>query len=134
VADQTRPDRFEISAAISREIIGLTKSLTGRGPVKARTYLQKECVVVLMREAHTASEGTLAGGGRQRAVAQSRVDISEDARRKFCDIVERHTGRKVVGFMSGSQQDPSLLAQVYVLDTSALLSAVPEAETSSPEA
>jgi uncharacterized protein YbcI len=116
------------TGAISREIVRLMKSLTGRGPTKAKTYLQNECVVVLMRDAHTTSEGTMAGGGRQRDVAQTRVDISEDARRRFIEIIEEHTGRKVMGFMSSSQQDPSLLAQVYVLETSPLLAAVTEAE------
>lgn len=114
------------TAAITREVIQLTKTLTGRGPTKGKTYLQSDCVLVLMREAHTPSEGTMAGGGRQRQVAQTRVDISEDARRKFIEIIEQHTGRKVVGFMSSSQQDPSLLAQVYVLETSPLLHPVPE--------
>lgn len=122
------------SAAISREVIRLTKSLTGRGPTKAKTYVENECVLVLMRDAHTAAEGSMAGGGRQRNVAQTRVDISEYARREFIRIIEQHTDRKVVGFMSGSQQDPSLVAQVYVLETSPLLSPVPEAEASGPEA
>jgi uncharacterized protein YbcI len=122
------------TAAISREVIRLTKSLTGRGPTKAKTYVQNECVVVVMREGHTPAEGSLAEGGRERDVAQTRVDLSEDARRKFIEIIEQHTGRKVMGFMSGSQQDPSLLAQVYVLETSPLLSSVPEAEPADPEA
>lgn len=134
-AEQPSFDREEVTtAAISREVIRLTKSLTGRGPTKAKAYVENECVVVLMRDAHTASEGSLAGGGRERDVAQTRVDISEDARQKFIDIIEQHTGRKVMGFMSGSQQDPSLLAQVYVLDTSPLLSSVPDAEASGTEA
>lgn len=119
---------FEISAAISREITVLTKSLTGRGPTKVKTYFERECILVLMREAHTTSEGSLAGGGRQRDVAQTRVDISEDSRAAFVEIIERNTGQKVVGFITGSQQDPSLLAQVYILDASPLLSAVPEPE------
>lgn len=120
------PDGFEISATISREVTVLTKSLTGRGPTKVKTYFERECIVVLMREAHTASEGSMAGGGRERDVAQTRVDISEDAREAFIEIIERNTDQKVVGFISGSQQDPSLLAQVYILDSSPLLSAVPE--------
>ena len=133
-AEQPGPQSYEISAAISREVIRLVKSLTGRGPTKAKTYLENECVLVLMRDAHTPSEGTLATGGRQRAVAQTRVDISEHARQQFINLIEEHTGRKVMGFISGSQQDPSLLAQVYVLETSPLLSAVPEGEASDADA
>ena len=115
-------DRSEIAANITREVIRLTKSTMGRGPTQGKTYLENECVLVVMRDAHTISEGSMAGGGRQRDVAQTRVDLSEDERRPFIDIIEQYTGRKVMGFMSSSQQDPSLLSQVYVLETSPLLS------------
>lgn len=116
-----------MTALVSREVTALVKTLMGRGPTQARTYVHRDCVLVLMREAQTASEGTLAEGGRQRDVAQSRVDISEDAQRKFTEVIEQHTGQKVLGFMSTSHQDPSLLAHVYVLEKSPLLSAVSEA-------
>jgi uncharacterized protein YbcI len=133
-AERPSPDsEYARTAAISRAVIQLTKSLTGRGPTQVKTYIESECVLVLMREAHTAAEGSMATGGRQRDVAQTRVDLSEDARQRFIDVIEQHTGRKVAGFISGSQQDPSLLAQVYVLDTSPLVSAAAEAELSSLE-
>ena len=122
----SREEEEALTAVISREITVLVKTLMGRGPTKTRTYIHRDSVLVLMREAHTPSEGALAGGGRQRAVAQTRVDISEDARRKFIEVIEKHTGKKVLGFMSGSHQDPSLLAHVYVLETSPLVSAVPD--------
>jgi uncharacterized protein YbcI len=113
------------SAAITRELVRIMKSVVGRGPTKGKAYLESECVLVLMRDAHTVAEASMAGGGRQREVAQARVDISEDARQAFIDVVERYTQRKVIGFISGSQQDPSLVAFVFVLETSPLLSAVP---------
>jgi len=126
--EKTGPVEESKTATISREIVRLQKSITGRGPTKARTYLHDDSVLVLMREAHTASEASMAKGGRQRAVAQGRVDLSEDEREAFIAVGEKHTGRKVVGFMSSSAQDPSLLAQVFVLETSPLLVAVDSPE------
>jgi hypothetical protein len=41
-------------------------------------------------------------------------------------VIERHTGRKVVGFMSSSQQDPDLLSHVYELAPTDLLTVVPD--------
>ena len=35
-------------------------------------------------------------------------------------VIEGETGRKVVAFMSGSHQDPDLLAEVFVLEASDL--------------
>lgn len=109
------------TAAISREIVKSLKHDFGRGPTKARTYVHDDCVLVLMREGHTTTERTMEKGGQQRAVAQGRVDVSETIRATLIAIVERTIGRKVVGFMSSSQQDPELISYVFVLETSPLL-------------
>jgi uncharacterized protein YbcI len=109
------------TAAISREIVKSLKHGFGRGPTKARTYAHDDCVLVLMREGHTTSEQTMEKGGRQRTVAQGRVDVSETIRTTLITVVERTIGRKVVGFMSSSQQDPELISYVFVLETSPLL-------------
>jgi hypothetical protein len=36
-------------------------------------------------------------------------------------VIERNTNRRVVGFMSSSQQHPDLICFVFVLDSSPLL-------------
>jgi len=113
-------------AAISREIVVLLKNLTGRGPTKAKTYIHEDCVVLLLREGHTRSEETMFQAGGGRGVAQGRVDMSETIRAPLIEVIERHTSREVVGFMSSSQQDPDLLSFVFVLDTSPLLEVVEE--------
>lgn len=111
-------------AAISREVVVLLKNLVGRGPTKSKTYIHEDCVILLLREGHTRGEETMFEAGGSRAVAQGRVDISETIRGPLIDVIERHTSRKVVGFMSSSQQDPDLLSFVFVLDTSPLLKVV----------
>jgi uncharacterized protein YbcI len=107
-------------------MVQLHKEILGRGPTKARTHLHEDCVVVLMREGHTRSEESMAAAGRQRAVAQQRVDISEDSRTRFMQVVERNTGRSVAGFMSSSQQDPDLLCHVFVFSDSPVLRLQPD--------
>jgi uncharacterized protein YbcI len=108
------------AAKISREVVQLLKQHIGRGPTKARTYLNDECVLVLLREGHTVSEETMFQSGSARGVAQNRVDISEALREPLMQIVEHHTGRKVEGFLSSSQQNPDLLDFVFVLENSPL--------------
>lgn len=111
-------------AAISREVVVLLKSLVGRGPTKSKVYVHDDCVFLLLREGHTRGEETMFEAGGARSVAQGRVDISETIRGRLTEVIERHTGRKVVGFMSSSQQHPDLLSFVFVLDTSPLLEAI----------
>jgi len=36
-------------------------------------------------------------------------------RSRFEHVVEQATGRSVVGFMSGNQQDPDMICEVFVL-------------------
>lgn len=119
---ENRPDSRV--AAVSREIVGVLKEAVGRGPTKARTYVHDDSVLVLLREGHTRSEGTMFEGGAKRAVAQGRVDLSEMIRAPLIEVIERNLGRKVAGFMSTSVQHPDLLGLVFVLDTSPLLELV----------
>lgn len=119
---ENRPDSR--AAAISREVVGILKDAVGRGPTKAKSYIHDDSVVVLLREGHTKSEATMFEGGAERAVAQGRVDLSEMIRAPLTEVIERNVGRKVAGFMSSSQQNPDLLALVFVLETSPLLKLV----------
>jgi uncharacterized protein YbcI len=108
-------------ASISREIVVLLKDLVGRGPTRSKTYIEEDCVVVLLREGHTRSEETMFDSGAGRTVAQARVDMSETIRGPLSEVIERHTGREVVGFLSSSQQDPDLISFIFVLETSPLI-------------
>lgn len=102
----------------------MLKDLAGRGPSRTKTYIHEDCIVVLMREGHTTSEGTMSEGGAERAVAQSRVDLSELIRGPLTEVIERNTGRGVIGFMSSSQQEPDLISYIFVLDTSPLVARI----------
>jgi uncharacterized protein YbcI len=120
------------AAKISREVVQLLKQQVGRGPTKARTYVNDECVLVLLREGHTVSEQTMFESGSARGVAQSRVDISEVLREPLMQIVQQHMGRKVDGFLSSSQQDPDLLDFVFVLENSPLAAGADDGAAESP--
>ena len=107
--------------AISRSVVTVFKEHLGRGPIRAKTYLHEDSVLVLMFNGHTVAEDTLGAEGEQQSVASQRVKASEAIRSRLTSIVEAETGRKVIGFMSSSQQDPSLLSLVFVLESSDLI-------------
>ena len=107
--------------AISRSVVSLLKEHLGRGPVKAKTHINEDSVLVLMYEGHTVSEKTLSDDGQSKAVASQRVKASEALRERLTAVIEAETGRKVFGYMTSSQQEPSLLSFVFVLDSSDLL-------------
>jgi hypothetical protein len=49
------------------------------------------------------------------------MQFQELMRVRFEAVIEKATGRKVIGFMSGNQQDPDLMCEVFVLDPSDLV-------------
>ena len=113
--------RGDTLTAISDGMVSLLKEFYGRGPTRAKSYYQDDLVVVLMRGGFSRVEQTLLDGGRGQAVIQQRMEFQELMRDRFTGIVERATGRHVIGFMSGNQQDPDLMCEVFVLSPTELL-------------
>lgn len=107
--------------AISRSVVSLLKEHLGKGPVKAKTYIHEDSVMILMYNGHTTGEETLEEGGEELAVASQRVKSSEAIREPLTAVIEAEMRRKVIGYMSSSQQDPSLLSYIFVLDSTDLL-------------
>ena len=107
--------------AISDGIVALLKDFYGRGPTQAKTYYLDDLVVCLLRGGFTKVEQTLREGGRGRAVIEQRMEFQEVMRERFEAVIERATGRRVVGFMSGNQQDPDMICEVFVLAPSDLM-------------
>jgi uncharacterized protein YbcI len=105
----------ETLTAISDGMVALLKDYYGVGPSQAKTYYHDDLVVCLMRGGFTRVEQTLLEGGRTTAVIQQRMEFQEVMRDRFVAVVEGATGRPVVGFMSGNQQDPDMICEVFVL-------------------
>jgi uncharacterized protein YbcI len=106
---------------ISNGMVRLLKEFYGRGPTRAKSYFQDDLVVCVMRGGFSRVEQTLLDGGRGAAVIQQRMEFQELMRDRFCGIVEDVTHRHVIGFMSGNQQDPDLMCEVFILDPTDLL-------------
>jgi uncharacterized protein YbcI len=97
--------------------VTLLKQHAGRGPVGARAYVHEDVILLLMREAHTIAEQTLIGAGKSQYVAHTRSELAQILRPQFEEAIERCTGRKVTAFMTGTHDQPDLLAHVYVLES-----------------
>jgi len=121
--DRTTPLRThgDVLTAISDGLVALLKEFYGRGPTRAKSYYQDDLVVCVLRGGYTRVEETLLDGGRGPAVIQQRMEFQDLMRERFEEVVERATGRRVVGFMSGNQQDPDLMCEIFVLGPTDLL-------------
>jgi uncharacterized protein YbcI len=114
-AQSTPRNRGDVLTEISDGIVALLKEFYGRGPTRTKSYYEDDLVVCLLRGGFTRVEQTLLEGGRGPAVIQQRMEFQELMRERFVAVIERATGRRVIGFMSGNQQHPDIMCEVFIL-------------------
>ncbi len=117
----TPSTRGDVLTAISDGMVALLKEFYGRGPSRAKSYYQDDLVVCLLRGGFSQVEQTLLEGGRGSAVIQQRMEFQDLMRDRFEAVIEAATGRDVIGFMSGNQQGPDIMCEVFILAPTDLL-------------
>jgi uncharacterized protein YbcI len=105
----------DVLTAISDGMVAVLKEFYGRGPTRAKTYYHDDLVTCLLRGGYSRVEQTLWEGGRGAAVIEQRMDFQELMRERFTAVIESATGRQVIGFMSGNQQNPDIMCEVFIL-------------------
>jgi len=117
----TPSTRGDVLTAISDGMVALLKEFYGRGPSRAKSYYQDDLVVCLLRGGFSQVEQTLLEGGRGSAVIQQRMEFQDLMRDRFEAVIKAATGRDVIGFMSGNQQGPDIMCEVFILAPTDLL-------------
>ena len=105
----------DVLTAISDGMVALLKEFYGHGPSRTKSYYADDLVVCVLRGGFSRVEQTLLEGGRGLAVIHQRMEFQELMRERFEEVVEHATGRRVIGFMSGNQQHPDMMCEVFIL-------------------
>ena len=105
----------DVLTAISDGMVALLKEFYGRGPTRTKSYYADDLVVCLLRGGFSRVEQTLLEGGRGSSVIQQRMEFQDVMRDRFEAVIREATGRRVIGFMSGNQQDPDIMCEVFIL-------------------
>jgi len=113
--------RGDVLTAISDGMVALLKEFYGLGPSRAKSYYQDDLVVCLLRGGFSQVEQTLLEGGRGSAVIEQRMEFQDLMRERFEAVIKAATGRDVIGFMSGNQQGPDIMCEVFILAPTDLL-------------
>ncbi len=111
----------DVLTAISVGMVALLKEFYGHGPTRVKSYYEDDLVVCLLRGGFSRVEQTLFEGGRGSSVIQQRMDFQDLMRSRFEAVIREATGRPVIGFMSGNQQDPDIMCEVFILAPTDLL-------------
>ncbi len=104
-------------------MVALLKEFYGHGPTRTKSYYADDLVVCVLRGGFSRVEQTLLEGGRGVAVIEQRMEFQELMRERFEEVIEQATGRAVIGFMSGNQQHPDMMREVFILAPTDLLDA-----------
>jgi uncharacterized protein YbcI len=113
--DASRTDG-PLSAEITKAVVGVFRNYTGRGPTKARTFLNENTVHVLLEDTMTTAEHQLAVGGEEEFVLDIRRKFQKTMRDDLVAAVEELGGRKVVAFMSDNTIEPDMALESFVLE------------------
>jgi uncharacterized protein YbcI len=115
-AAERAADAGDVQTQISNGLAALLREYYGRGPERTRTYVSDDLVVCLLRGGFTRVEQTLLESGYSGDVIRQRMVFQDVMRERFEAVVETATGRKVIGFMSGNQQEPDMICEGFVLE------------------
>lgn len=105
-----------INAEISNAMVGLKKEYYGRGPTKAKTYVNDNYVFCVLEGGLTRNEETLIAAGEESLVREYRLRFQETMAGPTTESVERITGRKVIGYHSQIVFKPEYGFEIFVLD------------------
>jgi uncharacterized protein YbcI len=111
------PERgSSVRAEISNAMVGLKKEFYGRGPTKAKTFLNDNYVFCAMEGGLTRNEETLIDRGHEDLVRNYRLRFQEAMELTTVEAIERITGRKVIGYHSQIVFKPERAFEIFVLD------------------
>jgi uncharacterized protein YbcI len=103
-------------AAISNAMVGLKKQFFGKGPEKARTYINDNYVFCVLQNVLTRNEETMLEVGEEDLIRTYRLRFQEAMRETTMGAVAEITGRRVIGYHSQIVFNPAISFEIFVLD------------------
>jgi uncharacterized protein YbcI len=104
-----------VTAAISNATVKLLHAYTGRGPTKARTYVNENLITVVLEDTLTMGERSLVLNGEVDLVMATRKAFQRTMGPELVAAVERESGREVYAFLSDNRADPDVAVESFVL-------------------
>jgi uncharacterized protein YbcI len=111
----TQSNGTSAAAGISKHVVHVMSEFTGRGPTSARTTIDGDLVMVLLRDTLTKGERSLVADGRAQLVLDMRKAFQSTMRDELIAGIEAIMGREVAAFMSDNHIEPDTAVEVFLL-------------------
>lgn len=105
-----------VRAALSSAMMGIKKRYYGKGPVRARSYLNDRYVLCVLEGGLTRNEEILLAAGNEDCVRSYRLRFEAAVEDIATEAVEQITGRQVIGYHSQIVFEPTFVFEIFVLD------------------
>jgi uncharacterized protein YbcI len=103
-------------AEISNAFVRMQKEYWGLGPVRAKSYMMDDLLLIVMRGGLTRAERTMLEFGQHDLVRNFRQTFENKMTVNLTKIIEDLTGRKVLTYQSQILFDPDVVAELFVFD------------------
>jgi uncharacterized protein YbcI len=115
-AEQAIDATGNMRLAISNALVGIKKQLYGKGPVKAKTYINDNYIFSVLEGGLTRNEETLLSAGEHDLVRAYRLRFQESVSPTITTAIEEVTSRKVLAYHSQIVFEPDRAFEIFVLD------------------
>jgi uncharacterized protein YbcI len=113
----TREDEGQsVTARVSTEVVRTLKDSFGKGPVKAKSYLLDDFLLVVMRGGATVAEETMLERGHGDLVRQFRQTYQNEMGDVLTAKIEALTGRKVINYQSQVLFNPHIVMEIFFFE------------------
>ncbi|MCW3018412.1 MAG: hypothetical protein JWN10_720, partial [Solirubrobacterales bacterium] len=115
LSDLANTQKGSMASAISGAVVQLMREYTGRGPTRARTYVNEDLITVVLQDTLTMGERSLVRDGEVDLVLASRKAFQRTMSEQLTAAIEEHSGRHVLAFLSENHIDPDIAIESFVL-------------------
>lgn len=117
LGSETKLTGGRLLSAISTGFVRLLREHYGRGPLKAKTYALDDIVVCVMRgSGFTPLEQTIMDSGDGDQVVAMRERFQGMMAKRYTEMVEQLTNRKVLAFLSQAHVEPDITIEIFFVD------------------
>jgi uncharacterized protein YbcI len=113
------PQEQGLLSKISTEVVRTLKDSFGKGPLKAKSYMFDDFLIVVIRGGVTVAEQTMLDRGHSDLVRSFRQTYQNELGDELGTKVEVLTGRKVVTYQSQILFDPHIVMEIFFFDDTA---------------
>jgi uncharacterized protein YbcI len=104
---------------ISTDVVRTLKDSFGKGPLKAKSYMLDDFLLVVMRGGVTVAEQTMLDRDHGDLVREFRQTYQNEMGDELVAKIEALTGRKVVNYQSQILFEPHIVVEIFFFDDTA---------------